>query len=176
MNCAECGTYVQPGTRWCTSCGSPLPPSDAAARFAQQRHALLEAPADAWRVDAGHRPRRPFRSTWKNAFLFQGRIGRGEWWTLSILTILIALFGLLLVIRGSGVNDVVGVGLMLIAYWITLAATVKRWHDRDKSGAWLFIGFVPWVGEAWAFLEPAFLDGTPGPNTYGDPDSGSVLD
>jgi uncharacterized membrane protein YhaH (DUF805 family) len=52
--------------------------------------------------------------------------------------------------------------------WISLALQVKRWHDRDKSGAWVFIGFIPLIGPIWALVECGFLRGTVGPNRYGN--------
>jgi hypothetical protein len=41
---------------------------------------------------------------------------------------------------------------------------IKRRHDRDKSGWWMAILFVPIIGAIWLF--PA---GTPGPNRFGGP-------
>ncbi len=54
----------------------------------------------------------------------------------------------------------------LCAFWCTLAVAVKRWHDRGKSGLWMFIGLIPFIGPFWYFLELAFLEGTPGPNEF----------
>ncbi|WP_052742013.1 DUF805 domain-containing protein [Kiloniella litopenaei] len=44
---------------------------------------------------------------------------------------------------------------------------VKRWHDRDKSGWWTLIIFVPIIGAFWVFIECSFLSGTAGPNRFG---------
>lgn len=52
--------------------------------------------------------------------------------------------------------------------WIGLAMQVKRWHDRDKSGWMVLINFIPIVGLLWAFVELGFLQGTIGPNQYGN--------
>jgi len=133
-------------------------------------------PAFAGTLEEHRRPRRPFRSTWKNLFLYRGRIGAGEWWALGALSILLALLGLYLVVTTEdGLSRAIGVGLMLLAVWISLTSSVKRWHDRDKPGTWHFVGSVPWVGGIWETVELGFRDGTPGRNTYGDPDSGSVF-
>jgi uncharacterized membrane protein YhaH (DUF805 family) len=51
--------------------------------------------------------------------------------------------------------------------WASVALGVKRWHDRDKSGAWMFIQLVPYVGFLWALVECGFLRGTDGDNAYG---------
>lgn len=58
------------------------------------------------------------------------------------------------------------VGYVLMG-WVSLALTVKRWHDRDKSGFWVFITLVPLIGSIWHMVETSFLPGVPGPNRYG---------
>ena len=55
----------------------------------------------------------------------------------------------------------------------TIKIFIKRYHDRDKSGAWVFIILVPVIGALWSFIETGFLAGTSGPNRFGpDPRSG----
>jgi uncharacterized membrane protein YhaH (DUF805 family) len=56
---------------------------------------------------------------------------------------------------------------LVLAFWISLAVQIKRWHDRDKSGAWVLIAFIPVVGGLWSLIECGFLDGTEGPNRFG---------
>jgi uncharacterized membrane protein YhaH (DUF805 family) len=51
--------------------------------------------------------------------------------------------------------------------WPSLAIQVKRWHDRDKTGWWVLINLIPFIGFLWTLIECGFLDGTPGPNKYG---------
>jgi len=58
--------------------------------------------------------------------------------------------------------------LMIFLIWSSLAVTIKRWHDRDKSWVWIFITFIPVIGGIWAFIENGCLRGTQGPNTYGE--------
>jgi uncharacterized membrane protein YhaH (DUF805 family) len=54
-----------------------------------------------------------------------------------------------------------------VLIWPALALQVKRWHDRDKSGWWVLIAFIPIIGAFWVLIECGFLDGTPGPNRFG---------
>ncbi|MGB6766725.1 MAG: DUF805 domain-containing protein [Methyloceanibacter sp.] len=53
-------------------------------------------------------------------------------------------------------------------WWLRLIPSIlvdiKRWRDRDKSGWWMPILFVPIIGAIWLFLA-----GTPGPNRFGGP-------
>lgn len=110
-------------------------------------------------------------------FSFSGRISRRSFW-LSSLVILGLSLGLALValVLGS-VNEVLGVAAYWVATipmtWVGLATSVKRWHDRGKSGKWVLISFVPIIGGIWAFVETGFLAGEPGVNAYGAPESGS---
>jgi uncharacterized membrane protein YhaH (DUF805 family) len=113
-------------------------------------------------------------------FGFAGRIGRLQWWLaqLAILGILLA-GGVLIVIRvdptkvefeelPSGVFLIIAATLVL-ATWINAAATVKRFHDRNKSGFWFFIVFIPYIGGLWQIVECGCLRGSPGDNNYGPP-------
>ncbi len=52
---------------------------------------------------------------------------------------------------------------------VGISVTVQRYHDRDKSGWWIWISAVPFIGALWQFIELGFLPGTPGDNHYGPP-------
>jgi uncharacterized membrane protein YhaH (DUF805 family) len=47
--------------------------------------------------------------------------------------------------------------------------SIRRFHDRGKSGFWSLIILVPIVGLIWYFVECGFLPGSPSSNQYGDP-------
>jgi uncharacterized membrane protein YhaH (DUF805 family) len=95
-------------------------------------------------------------------FSFNGRINRAKFWLVVIGTdiagaIVLAILGgvtgtsLVPDIEGNLPPMSPGVGLVylliLIAMlWIGLAAGVKRFHDRDKTGWWVLIVFVPLIG------------------------------
>ena len=66
-----------------------------------------------------------------------------------------------------GMTGIVVALLFISLVWIGLAASVKRWHDCNKSGWWMPITFVPVIGGLWFLIECGFLPGTPGPNAYG---------
>ena len=51
--------------------------------------------------------------------------------------------------------------------WSVVVLIVKRWHDRGKSGSWLFVYFIPIAGPIWSFVELGCLRGTVGNNRYG---------
>lgn len=126
-------------------------------------------------------------------FGFQGRIGRKTWWLgyvlpmigISILsTVLDIGFGFITLEDAAPVDgygfETRGVGVfgllsLIPLVWISLAGQVKRWHDRDKSGWFVLVNFIPFIGVIWAFVETGFLRGTMGPNRFGpDPLGGTA--
>ncbi len=123
-------------------------------------------------------------------FSFSGRINRQPFW-LAGIALAIAQYALLFALASvMGVEFIEtttassysvqadmstmspqAIGLLvvvsLIFLWPGLAITIKRWHDRGKSGWWIFIVLIPLVGAIWALVETGFLRGTVGPNPYG---------
>lgn len=52
--------------------------------------------------------------------------------------------------------------------WMLAAGSVKRAHDRGKSGWWVLLFFVPYVGPIWWVIDLVVMDGQHGSNEYGD--------
>jgi uncharacterized membrane protein YhaH (DUF805 family) len=107
-------------------------------------------------------PRRMF-------FSLDGRISRRDFWLYGVLALLgLAVLGHALLgiarVRADTAERIVNVLLV----WPAMAVSVKRWHDRDKSGWWVLINLVPVIGWLWALIDNGLLRGTPGPNRYGD--------
>ncbi len=70
--------------------------------------------------------------------------------------------------KTQGIFGILAVLLYIPLLWSSLALQVKRWHDRNKSGAWVLISLIPLVGGIWAFVEVGCLRGTFGLNNYGE--------
>ena len=81
--------------------------------------------------------------------------------------------GLLLGIAGVG-GDTAGFVMNVLVLWPAIATSVKRWHDRDKSGWWTLINLIPVVGIIWVIVENGFLRGTVGPNRFGEDLTGKL--
>ncbi len=101
-------------------------------------------------------------------FGFSGRINRAKFWAGMVLQYAI-LFATVAV--AFAVNDpiafwVAGV-VNLVTIWMWIAISIKRWHDRGKSGWWMLIALVPVIGYLWMLIETGFLAGDTGPNDYG---------
>jgi len=101
-------------------------------------------------------------------FSFEGRINRAKFWLgVAILYVVPwVLFIIAAAVNSSFLWILVSL-VVLVMIWPGLAISIKRWHDRDKSGWWILIGFIPLIGPIWALVETGFLEGTPGPNQYG---------
>ncbi len=110
----------------------------------------------------------------KKLFSFEGRIGRASFWGLSIGGLVPYAVGFALLDGNPGVLRVLlGIVVVIASFISMLATSVKRWHDRNKSGAWVFINIIPIIGGIWALIEQGFLSGTYEANSYGPPSSGS---
>jgi len=101
-------------------------------------------------------------------FSFSGRVGRQKYWLMVLLTIPFGIAGGVYDLQqGRPPLEGLGILFLLPVVWSQLAVTVKRWHDRNKSGWWILINLIPIVGGIWALVENGFLKGTPGDNRFG---------
>jgi len=139
-------------------------PSDAVARGeAAAQAAAASAPAALVRPDIPA-PTEPVQ-----IFLgFRGRISRRTWWLYGVAALLGLGVLLTVLLRVAGAaEDTAAVLVTLLLLWPTLAVSVKRWHDRGRSGWWVLVGLIPIVGPLWVLVANGLLRGQPGPNRYG---------
>ena len=110
--------------------------------------------------------------------MFEGRINRKQFWLRVLMLFMASLFAFVIPIIFEAISvstsDVLGLisGLfymagMLCFLWGIPVVSVKRFQDRDKSGGWALIWFVPLLGWVWILIECGFLKGTAGDNKYG---------
>ena len=104
--------------------------------------------------------------------VFDGRARRMEYWMFVLINCLI-------VVVLSVVDTVVGlfslgnsVGALTGLYWLvvlvpSVAVTVRRLHDTDRSGWWALLALLPLLGTIVLFVF-CVLDGTPGANRFGE--------
>ena len=102
---------------------------------------------------------------------FEGRARRKDYWFFVLFNVLaIIVLEILDVVLGT-FSPETGFGLLSGLYAIavllpSLAVTVRRLHDTDRSGWWILINFIPLIG-AIVLLIFTLLDGTPGSNRFG---------
>jgi uncharacterized membrane protein YhaH (DUF805 family) len=101
--------------------------------------------------------------------VFSGRARRKEYWMFCLFYVI---FAIVLVI----IDSILGIGgedggllsgLFVLAMLIpSIALTVRRLHDTDRSGWWLLIGLVPLIGGI-ILLVFTVEDSQSGENRYG---------
>jgi uncharacterized membrane protein YhaH (DUF805 family) len=97
--------------------------------------------------------------------VFDGRACRTEYWTYALFSALISL--VLTFVEGLVDELPPLVGAYSLAVFLpSIAVTVRRLHDTDRSGWWLLIAFVPCIG-AIALLLMMVCDSDSGRNRYG---------
>lgn len=125
---------------------------------------------------------------------FSGRSRRKEYWmfTLFILIIyavlfaLVAMGGLFSSMGNPGaapeINAIgwIGIGLLAIValgiFIPALAVVVRRLHDQDKSGWFILIQFIPYIGGIIMLIFMC-IEGTKGENRFGpDPKGENIAD
>ena len=93
-----------------------------------------------------------------------GRARRKEYWYFALFYVAICV--LLGIVSGDRRDDTVAGVLALAMCLPSLAVTVRRLHDTDRSGWWILIGFIPAIG-GLVLLVFALLPSNPGHNQYG---------
>jgi uncharacterized membrane protein YhaH (DUF805 family) len=114
----------------------------------------------------------PIVEYWKLAVLqkygqFDGRSDRAEYWWFALGN-LIAVIVLSLLARASVIFVLLYFIFVLATLIPGIAAGIRRLHDTNRSGWWLLISLVPFVGGILLIVYFASA-GTPGPNEYGSP-------
>jgi uncharacterized membrane protein YhaH (DUF805 family) len=116
---------------------------------------------------------------------FNGRSSRKEFWMFTLgVAILYAIGAALIfaVIDFTGGPNTAFSGLMIVFAVLvlaliipSLAVQIRRFHDQDKSGWFVLLGLIPYVGGI-VVLVFMCLPGTRGTNEYGpDPLGGDNL-
>jgi uncharacterized membrane protein YhaH (DUF805 family) len=117
----------------------------------------------------------------RTTLVYRGRASRSAYWWFFLFQGLVG-FGLELILvvptaiadrSGSNTGSTAAVTISFIILvpvfiWLELAilaVTVRRLHDIDRSGWWLLIGLVPFVGGLTLFVF-SLMAGTPGPNRF----------
>lgn len=106
----------------------------------------------------------------RNYANFEGRARRKEYWMFFLFNFVIAI--VLGIVDGMlGMKTSSGFGILGMLYSLAvlvpgIAVGIRRLHDTDKSGWWMLIALIPFVG---AIVLIVFLatDGNSGSNRFG---------
>jgi uncharacterized membrane protein YhaH (DUF805 family) len=103
----------------------------------------------------------------KNYAGFSGRARRKEYWMYALFnTIILVVLEILTISANSTFVTILFFAYALAVLIPSLAVAVRRMHDQGKSGAWVLITCVPFIGSLW-LLALTCIEGTRGPNQYG---------
>ena len=160
--CQVCLKEISSNSESCTECGDPDPFGNKNTSKVVQNYQVNQ-PIN-W--DPAHL-NRDLPEVRKGIvyilFSYEGRINRKKFWigflSLTIFTFIAAFIAELLL---SGSWLIVN----LICMVPSLMLYIKRFHDRNKSGWFSIIVFIP-ILNLWPFIECGFFKGTNGPNKYG---------
>jgi uncharacterized membrane protein YhaH (DUF805 family) len=117
------------------------------------------------------------KEAFRNGLVLRGRASRSAFWWFALFQGIV--FALVFAVSipltgGNGTNAGSGASFALaviigipLLYLQVVAWTLwlRRLHDTDRSGWWLLIVFVPYLG-AIVLLIFTLFKGTPGPNRY----------
>ncbi|WP_066070632.1 DUF805 domain-containing protein [Neobacillus soli] len=106
-----------------------------------------------------------YLKVFKNYAVFEGRARRKEYWMFYLFNAIAPIILLLLATASDSL------AILLIIYLLgtlipSLAVLVRRMHDIGKSGWWILINFVPFVGGI-ILLIITCTDSQEGANQYG---------
>ena len=100
----------------------------------------------------------------KKYFVLKGRASRSEYWYFSLFSLI--LFVIPYIIGGENTDLFIGL-LFLILTIPSFTVSVRRLHDIDKSGWYVFIYLIPFVGGLIMLVMCASV-GTEGKNQFGE--------
>ena len=167
--CSKCGCQNQDADAFCTQCGEPL--SSPSTTPNAEHHGPSCQDATYYRT---------FESAIRTCLLekyvkFSGRATRSEYWYYYLFTLLVSLA---ITFGGGFLGGIMGsktiILLFAVASWLfslailvpSLAVSVRRLHDTNRSGWNVLWIFLPIVG-AIVLLVFMVLDSMPVDNQYG---------
>jgi uncharacterized membrane protein YhaH (DUF805 family) len=121
-----------------------------------------------------------YTSVLKKYATFNGRVTRSEFWFFSlfntIISIALAVVSVLLSILVDPSFFYLSTLYALALIIPSMAVSVRRLHDTGKSGWWILITLIPFVG-AITFIVFTIRDSQSGQNKYGpNPKEGNTVD
>lgn len=105
-----------------------------------------------------------YKKFWNNILNFSGTSNRPDYWWPAITNWILGgiIIAILQGIMGHPLTQIytwhdLGIAsirniVVLIVWLATLSVSVRRLHDTDRSGWWVFIQIIPLIGGIWFFI------------------------
>jgi uncharacterized membrane protein YhaH (DUF805 family) len=99
---------------------------------------------------------------------FDGRSDRPEFWWFGLINVIVSLviWGICVAAFGFAKGELVAILYGLVTLLPVLGVEIRRLHDTNRSGWWIVIGLIPFIGGIVLIVFFATA-GTQGPNGYG---------
>ncbi|MFC8685251.1 DUF805 domain-containing protein [Brevibacillus porteri] len=105
-----------------------------------------------------------YTSVLKKYVAFEGRARRQEYWMFTLFNIIVSMV-IALVDYLIGTGSILGMIYSLAVLLPSLSVTARRLHDTGRSGWWILISLIPFIG---AIILLVFLcQDSQGDNKYG---------
>jgi uncharacterized membrane protein YhaH (DUF805 family) len=108
------------------------------------------------------------KSGFQNYVTFSSRAARSQYWYWALFCILVGIGSVVIdaaLFSRSYIRPVNAIA-ELVLFLPTLAVSIRRLHDLDRSGWWFLLIFIPLIGGIW-LLVWFCMRGTVGPNRFG---------
>lgn len=105
-----------------------------------------------------------YKKFWKNIFNFSGVASLGEYWIPVIINTILGfvLTWIVQAILGHSIEDIYTWGdwsaktssliISFIVWLATLSLSFRRLHDTNRSGWWVLINILPFIGQIWFII------------------------
>jgi uncharacterized membrane protein YhaH (DUF805 family) len=107
---------------------------------------------------------------WKTVVLqryakFDGRAGRAEFWWFALANFII-MIALAILTGILSIFWIIYIGYAIAVIIPSIGVAIRRLHDTNKSGWFILLGLIPFVGFIILIVFYA-MEGTNGPNDHG---------
>lgn len=184
--CSHCGALITTSTRFCPQCGQPTTGETINNAAQQINNVVPQMRNPAMNVQSETQARgmiAAFKCAMIEKFATaRGRASRSEYWYSVLVNLFVLLAWYFVVIIGTVgtiASDsieamIAGMGfLSIVSLLITIIFTIpgtclsiRRLHDTNHSGWWVFINIVPFLGQIY-FLYLCVKESEPADNIYG---------
>lgn len=187
--CPNCGKPLEEGKKFCSNCGQKVEsnpsvpiqnPNNTMSTQALEQQPQYQSPQPQYQQNTISVSSTAQKQGVLGKYLsWHGRVGRGTWLVRKIIIFIIIFISIL--VPGIALSSAMsspdpGAGsmapsilLILVPFCIlaSIAQDIKRCHDTDRSGDFLWVGCIPFYGWVKVPLVLYFKRGTKGPNKYG---------
>ena len=109
---------------------------------------------------------------------FDGRARRREYWFFALISFVVLVALVVADIAMGTFSEDARIGLLSGLYALailipSIAVTMRRLHDTNRSGWWVLLNLIPYLGSL-VILVLACLDSQPGANRFGPNPKGEI--